>query len=82
VAGLTEHWILRNADSPTTREDGSIVFAKPWQEDQSFPEFIDYVVRQETDPESLPTDSEVRYAQTRKIFPLFDPALEQQHPLT
>lgn len=57
---------LRNADSPTTRDSGSIVFAKPWQEDQPFPEFLDYVVRQETEPESLGPDSEVRYAQTRK----------------
>lgn len=57
---------LRNADSPTTRDDGSIVFAKPWQEDQPFTEFLDYVVRQETEPESLGPDSEVRYAQTRK----------------
>ncbi|OIW29810.1 phospholipase A2 [Coniochaeta ligniaria NRRL 30616] len=54
-----------NADSPTTREDGSIVFAKPWQEDQPFPDFLDYVMRQETDPESLAPDSEVRYAQTQ-----------------
>lgn len=57
---------VRNADSPTTREDGSVVFAKPHQEDQPFPEFLDYVIRQETDPESLAPDSEVRYAQTRK----------------
>lgn len=54
-----------NADSPTTRDSGSIVFAKPWQEDQPFPEFLDYVVRQETEPESLGPDSEVRYAQTQ-----------------
>lgn len=57
----------RNADSPTAREDGSTVFAKPWQEDEPFPEFLDYVARQETDPESLPPGSEVRYAQTRKV---------------
>lgn len=65
--GLTRD--LSNADSPTTREDGSIVFAKPFQEDQPFQEFLDYVVQQETDPDSLAPDSEVRYAQTRKISP-------------
>ncbi|KAJ9142741.1 JmjC domain-containing protein 7 [Pleurostoma richardsiae] len=53
-----------NADSPTRLENGSLVFAKPWEEDQAFPEFLDYVIRQERDP-SFPADAEVRYAQTQ-----------------
>jgi jumonji domain-containing protein 7 len=57
---------FRNADSPTVRDDGSIVFVKPYEEDMLLLDFLDYVVRQETDPESLAPDSEVRYAQTRK----------------
>ncbi|KUI56804.1 JmjC domain-containing protein 7 [Cytospora mali] len=54
-----------NADSPTRHdENGELVFAKPWEEDQPFPEFLDYVRRQETDV-SFPKDSEIRYAQTQ-----------------
>ncbi|KAK7749736.1 hypothetical protein SLS53_000315 [Cytospora paraplurivora] len=54
-----------NADAPTWRdEDGELVFAKPWEEDQAFPEFLDHVRRQEIDA-SFPQDSEIRYAQTQ-----------------
>ncbi|ROW02662.1 hypothetical protein VSDG_01668 [Cytospora chrysosperma] len=54
-----------NADSPTRHvEGGELVFAKPWEEDQAFPEFLDYVRRQETDA-SFPKGSEIRYAQTQ-----------------
>ncbi|ROW06182.1 hypothetical protein VMCG_04703 [Cytospora schulzeri] len=45
-------------------ETGELVFAKPWEEDQAFPEFLDYVRRQETDA-SFPKGSEIRYAQTQ-----------------
>ena len=44
----------------------SLVFAKPHYEDQPFEELLEYVARQETDPE-FPVDAEVRYAQTRKL---------------
>ncbi|KAJ4388973.1 hypothetical protein N0V93_006435 [Gnomoniopsis smithogilvyi] len=53
-----------NADAPTYHENGELIFAKPCEEDQPFPEFLDYVRRQETDP-SFPEDSEIRYAQTQ-----------------
>ncbi|KAB5550980.1 cupin-like domain-containing protein [Coniochaeta sp. 2T2.1] len=58
-----------NADSPTTRPDGTIVFAKPAYEDQPFPSFLDYVVGQEkhasSSSHSAHPVSEVRYAQTQ-----------------
>lgn len=44
----------------------SLVFAKPHYEDQPFEELLEYVARQETDPD-FPADAEVRYAQTRKF---------------
>jgi peptidyl-lysine (3S)-dioxygenase / protease len=46
-------------------ENGELVFAKPWEEDQPFSDFVGYVARQETD-KSFPQGSEIRYAQTRK----------------
>ncbi|KAL1878063.1 hypothetical protein VTK73DRAFT_8114 [Phialemonium thermophilum] len=55
---------LGNADSCTEHSDYGLVFAKPWEEDQPFSDFLQYVIRQETDP-SFPPDSEVRYAQTQ-----------------
>ena len=64
---LTPHEQYRNADSPTETPDGEVVFAKPWEEDQPFPDFLDYVIRQEKEDASAPgVESEVRYAQTRK----------------
>lgn len=57
----------RNADAPTQMEDGSLVFAKPHEEDQDFEEFLNYVINQEKNPSSQ--GSEIRYAQTRNVFP-------------
>ncbi|KLU88426.1 hypothetical protein MAPG_07412 [Magnaporthiopsis poae ATCC 64411] len=57
-----------NADAPTRLQDGSVVFAKPWEEDQVFSEFLDFVVRQETEPPSCSGPAhggEIRYAQTQ-----------------
>ncbi|KAK0643093.1 cupin-like domain-containing protein [Cercophora newfieldiana] len=55
---------IGKADSPTLHDDGSLIFAKPWEEDQPFPTFLNYVIQQEkTQSSSLP--SEVRYAQTQ-----------------
>src|SRR6478735_8120885 len=55
-----------NADMPTVPPgEESLVFAKPHYEDQPFEELLEYVARQETDPE-FPANAEVRYAQTRK----------------
>ncbi|KAK8002544.1 hypothetical protein PG989_002263 [Apiospora arundinis] len=54
---------LGNADAPTLDERGNTVFAKPHEEDQSFPDFIEYLTKQETDPEFQ--GSEIRYAQTQ-----------------
>jgi jumonji domain-containing protein 7 len=44
----------------------SLVFAKPHYEDQPFEELLEFVARQETDPD-FPSNAEVRYAQTRKL---------------
>ncbi|KAJ6438698.1 phospholipase A2 protein family [Purpureocillium lavendulum] len=55
----------RNADSPTfSPAHQRLVLAKPHEESQPFDEFLDYVVRQETDP-AFPPDAETRYAQTQ-----------------
>ncbi|ERS95798.1 hypothetical protein HMPREF1624_07874 [Sporothrix schenckii ATCC 58251] len=51
------------ADAPTPGPDGDAVFAKPWEEDQTFVGFVDYVVRQEKG--QLPEGAETRYAQTQ-----------------
>ncbi|CAK7223891.1 hypothetical protein SCUCBS95973_005332 [Sporothrix curviconia] len=51
------------ADAPTAGPDGKVVFAKPWEEDQAFPEFLDYVVQQEKG--QLDASAETRYAQTQ-----------------
>ncbi|KZL69966.1 phospholipase A2 [Colletotrichum tofieldiae] len=50
-----------NADAPT-EHNGSVVFAKPHEEDQDFEEFINYIINQE---KSRDTTSEARYAQTQ-----------------
>lgn len=50
-----------NADSPTRHTDGTLVFAKPWEEQQPIDEFLDYVIAQER---AAPA-GEVRYAQTQ-----------------
>lgn len=56
-----------NADMPTVPPgEESLVFAKPHYEDQPFEELLEFVARQETDPD-FPPDAEVRYAQTRKL---------------
>lgn len=60
----------RNADSPTNAEDGELVFVKPWEEQQDFEEFIDFLSSQEQSRATLDTVSEVRYAQTRESYVL------------
>jgi len=49
-------------------EDGEILFVKPWEEEQDFEEFMDFVIQQEGSGEM---NGEVRYAQTRSfhLFP-------------
>ncbi|PHH81170.1 hypothetical protein CDD80_2 [Ophiocordyceps camponoti-rufipedis] len=55
-----------NADSPAFCPAlNQAVLAKPHEEMQPFDEFLSYLVEQETGP-ALPSDSEVRYAQTRQ----------------
>ncbi|KAK8041314.1 hypothetical protein PG994_014321 [Apiospora phragmitis] len=54
---------LGNADAPTLDERGNSVFAKPHEEDQPFQDFIEYLTKQETDPNFQ--GSETRYAQTQ-----------------
>ncbi|UNI19170.1 hypothetical protein JDV02_005378 [Purpureocillium takamizusanense] len=54
-----------NADSPTfSPAHQCLVLAKPHEESQPFDEFLDYVIRQETDL-AFPRDAETRYAQTQ-----------------
>ncbi|KAG7419017.1 JmjC domain-containing protein 7 [Fusarium oxysporum f. sp. rapae] len=54
-----------NADMPTVPPgEESLVFVKPHYEDQPFEELLEYVARQDADPD-FPPDAEVRYAQTQ-----------------
>jgi hypothetical protein len=53
----------RNADSPTRNAEGELIFVKPWEEQQPFSSFIDFISSQEL--HSSPFVPEVRYAQTR-----------------
>jgi jumonji domain-containing protein 7 len=58
----------RNADSPTENSDGEMLFVKPWEEQQTFERFIDFVVEQERNNTSRQElKYEVRYAQTREF---------------
>lgn len=64
---------LGNADAPTfSPAHDKTVIAKPHEEEQSFDEFLDYVIRQELDP-AFPGQAEVRYAQTRGSSPYLSP---------
>ncbi len=60
-------WLpYRYADAPTQGPDGELVFAKPWEHDEAFPKFLDFLMQQE---KRQSTDaSEVRYAQTREVY--------------
>ncbi|KAK5657312.1 hypothetical protein OQA88_3376 [Cercophora sp. LCS_1] len=53
---------LGNADAPTLHNN-SLVFAKPHEEDQPFSSFLDYIIAQERESPTSP--SEIRYAQTQ-----------------
>lgn len=52
-----------NADSPTRNAEGELIFVKPWEEQQTFSSFIDFISSQEL--HSSPSVPEVRYAQTQ-----------------
>lgn len=54
-----------NADSPAEDEDGELLFVKPWEEQQNFEKFIDFVTAQELAGVDLESVDEVRYAQTQ-----------------
>lgn len=54
-----------NADSPTTDDNGELIFVKPHVEEQSFGEFMDFVTRQEKSGIRKDNEEEIRYAQTR-----------------
>ncbi|QSZ37180.1 hypothetical protein DSL72_009274 [Monilinia vaccinii-corymbosi] len=58
-----------NADSPTPNEEGNVVFVKPWEEPQSFADFVDFVSEQERHGRKEGGGGgggrEVRYAQTQ-----------------
>jgi jumonji domain-containing protein 7 len=57
----------RNADSPTRDEGGELLFVKPWEEQQPFDGFVDFVAKQELSGSH--EVEEVRYAQTRELPP-------------
>jgi jumonji domain-containing protein 7 len=57
---------LSLADAPTQLENELLVFAKPFEEDQPFRDFLDHIIKQEKRPDQEVGD-EVRYAQTRKL---------------
>lgn len=63
-----------NADSPTRNQEGELIFVKPWEEQQPFSTFIDFVSSQELLPSS-PSVSEVHYAQTRPSHVIPPPLL-------
>lgn len=68
----------RNADAPTVHpKTGGLVFAKPHEEDQSFSDFLTYVIHQEK-TQGL-RKSEVRYAQTRKPLKPHSPSSPGLH---
>ena len=54
----------RNADSPTWDKDGELLFVKPWEEQQPFDDFVDFIAKQELSGSQKV--EEVRYAQTRE----------------
>ena len=56
----------RNADSPTKNKDGELLFVKPWEEQQSFSDFLDFISGQEKSGQV--EFEEVRYAQTRESY--------------
>ena len=58
---------IRNADSPTRNKDGELVFVKPWEKQQIFSEFVDFVSEQEKTGSPM---AEIRYAQTRDYSPV------------
>lgn len=68
----------RNADSPTRNKDGDLVFVKPWEEQQSFTDFVDFISEQEKSAKE--EVDEVRYAQTREYhvtIPFLPPFLKK-----
>ncbi|KAI9733204.1 MAG: hypothetical protein M1818_007322 [Claussenomyces sp. TS43310] len=54
---------MGNADSPTARADGTVLFVKPWEENEPFDDFLRFVMTQELGDRRA---GEVRYAQTRE----------------
>jgi len=52
-----------NADSPTRNKDGDLLFVKPWEEQQLFADFIDFISAQEKSGQE--EVAQVRYAQTQ-----------------
>lgn len=66
---LADSLLYRNADSPTVNDEGELVFVKPWEEEQSFDTFLDFVTSQEL-TSCIPShkyrqEEEIRYAQTQ-----------------
>lgn len=57
--------VFRNADSPTLNGEGELIFVKPYEEQQPFDKFVDYVANQE---KSGDMTGEVKYAQTRETI--------------
>jgi jumonji domain-containing protein 7 len=55
----------RNADSPTEDNNGEVLFVKPWEEQQPFDNFVDFLTEQELSGVIVESIEEVRYAQTR-----------------
>lgn len=62
---LSTYHFNRNADAPTRHDDGELLFMKPWEEQEPFDAFLDFVSQQELSKGNKAVD-EVRYAQTRK----------------
>lgn len=55
----------RNADAVVKRQDGSMVFAEPYETFEAFKEFLDHV-RADGHPPAEGRQKPVKYAQTRQ----------------
>lgn len=56
----------RNADAVVSLQDGRLVFAEPYERNEEFPDFLDYV--QKSSSKGKEDTANVKYAQTRTLI--------------
>lgn len=49
-------------------DDGELIFVQPFEEQEPFDDFVNFVVNQEQSGKTVDEVNEVRYAQTRKLY--------------